>query len=920
MRFLLLLLIAFPVCAQELLPTGARITPTAAAGSAFRALNPGLPALPAFTAGQAVETAVSPDGTTLLVLTSGFNRNFAADGKFAPGLSDEYVFVFDITGPQAVQKQALRVANTFLGIAWQPDGSGFFVSGGVDDDVHVFRRAGAGFAEDGAPVKLGHGAGNGIGTRPVAGAVAVSPDGTRLLVTNVQHDSVSLVDVASRLVVAELDLRPGKADPAKAGVPGGEYPLSVVWAGDSKAFVAAARDREVVMLSVRKDRLAVRRRIATSGQPVKLVLDGARKRLFVAADNSDSVVVLDPGDGDVASEIPIGLPAGVFSNPLGLKGVSPNNITVSADGRTLFVTAAGLNAVAVVALGKEAFEDDDHDADDDDDPSLPRKSRVVGLIPTGWYPNAAALGPGGRLYAINGKSNAGPNERACLASTTGNETSCRAANQYVWQLSKAGLLEMPLPSGVELARLTRLVAANNGFNDDGERERGELVMRFLRQRIRHVVYVVKENRGYDQVLGDLEVGDGDHKLVLFPEPVSPNHHAVARKFVTLDRFMDSGESSNTGWQWSTAARTTDYGEKNAPVNYAYRGLQYDFEGSNRNVNVGLPTLAARLQANPNTPADPDVLPGTADVAAPDGPGAPGAGYLWDAALRAGVSIRNYGFYGDLARYTARDATRIPPIRDPFAERTRVFFPTKAALLEHSDPYYRGFDMRFADFYLVREWQREFAGQVASGVMPGLTMLRLPHDHFGAFRDAIDGVNTPELQMADNDYAVGKVIETIAASPFGKETLVFVVEDDAQNAADHVDAHRSLALIAGPYVKRGAVVSRPYTTVNLLKTIEAVLGIEPMGLNDALAVPMSDAFETAGDGTWNYVARLPAMLFSTQLPLGVERKSGRGAAPPPMPRHGADYWEEAMAGQDFTQEDRLDTAKFNAALWKGLKGE
>jgi hypothetical protein len=185
---------------------------------------------------------------------------------------------------------------------------------------------------------------------------------------------------------------------------------------------------------------------------------------------------------------------------------------------------------------------------------------------------------------------------------------------------------------------------------------------------------------------------------------------------------------------------------------------------------------------------------------------------------------------------------IPPIRDPFAEKRQVFFPTKAALAPHTDPYFRGFDQTLPDLYRVKEWQREFAEQAASGAMPNLTLLRIAHDHFGSFGEAIDGVDTPETQFADNDLSLGAIIETIAASPFAKDTLVFVVEDDAQNGADHVDAHRSVAYVIGPYVRKKTVVSQAYTTVSMLRTMEDVLGLPPLGLNDGLADPMTEVFD------------------------------------------------------------------------------
>jgi hypothetical protein len=395
----------------------------------------------------------------------------------------------------------------------------------------------------------------------------------------------------------------------------------------------------------------------------------------------------------------------------------------------------------------------------------------------------------------------------------------------------------------------------------------------------------------------------------------------------LDNFFDSAESSITGWVWSTAARTTDYTEKAAPLNAAGRGTPYDQEGQNRNVNVGIPTLDERRRANAQTPADADLLPGTADVAAPDpaaaSGGEAGTGYLWDAALRAGLPVRNYGFYGDTSRYDAARHDAVPLAHDPFSEGLQVFFPTKAALAPHSDTYFRGFDMAFPDFWRVREWQREFAQQVATGAMPSLTLLRLPHDHFGSFAAGIDGVNTVETQMADNDYAVGEVVHAIAASPFASDTLIFIIEDDAQNGADHVDAHRSMAFVVGPYVKQKALVSTPYTTVNFLRTIEDVLGLPPLGLHDGLAEPMSDVFDLT-QTAWSYDAIVPNVLRSTQLPLDAPapRRSERDAPADcfAASRHDAAWWERAMAGQDFTSEDRLDTPRFNAALWAGLRGE
>jgi hypothetical protein len=446
----------------------------------------------------------------------------------------------------------------------------------------------------------------------------------------------------------------------------------------------------------------------------------------------------------------------------------------------------------------------------------------------------------------------------------------------------------------------------------------EATFAFLRQHIRHVIYVVKENRTYDQVLGDLEVGNGDPRLTVFPKAMTPNQHALARRFVDLDAFYDSGESSNTGWNWTVAGRTNDFTEREAPVNYGDRGLQFDQEGDNRNLNVGFASSAERLKANPLGPKDPDMLPGAHDVAAPDAPdGDREAGYIWDQALKAGLKVRNWGFYGDLVLYDAKAGpARTPREREPWKRGLTVFMPDKASLMAISDPYFRGFDQGFPDYWRFKEWEREFDGFVASGSAPNLMMVRLPHDHTGDFAEGIDGVNSVETELADNDYAVGLLVQKVAHSPFAKDTLIFVIEDDAQDGPDHMDAHRSIAFVAGPYVKQGAVVSHRYQTVNLVKTMEDILGLQPMGLTDAQAEPMTAVFDLSRS-EWTFDAIVPAVLRSTTLPLPPVATT---EAPCAERHRSAGYWAAAMAGQDFSSEDHLDTPAFNLALWRGLKGD
>ncbi len=889
----------------EKLPTGMSMTPEAAPGSKMQYLNPDLPGMPEYLADHPIATALSPDGNTLLVLTSGYNRVSDIKAKSVPELSNEYVFVYDVRQNPPAKLQVLQIANTYMGIAWSPDGGKFFVSGGMDDSVHVFDWSSNHWAESLPPIPLEHKSGLGIndeeGTKeiknkPVAAGLAVSADGKRLLVANNANDSVSLIDLTQRKVIGELDLRPGK------GEPGGAYPYGVALKGNDKAFVSCQRDREIVVLNL-NGTPAITGRIKTRGQPGKMILNSAQNILFAVADNSDSVVIVDTVKDRILAEIKTTAPAAMLAKQPNFKGANPTGLALSPDERTLYVTNGGTNSIAVIHVDRESDE-----------------GRVVGLIPTAWYPNAISVSHDGRsLYVVNAKSNAGPNPGGCRNNfARSGDRPCALAQQYVWQLEKGALTVIPRPQPEELKSLTLLVGRNNHFSMVSQRPADNAIFAFLHNRIHHVIYIVKENRTYDQILGDLEKGNGDPRINLFPDAIAPNHHEIARRFVTLDNFYDSGEVSGNGWNWSTAARATDFVERTIPMNYAGRGLGYDVEGVNRGINVGATRPEDRIHGKLEDPDN--QLPGNADVAAPDGPeDESGAGYLWDSALRAHLTVRNYGFFANLAHYssTAEGGPAVPLLHDPAATGVRVAFPTNPRLQDITDPYFRSFDMRFADYWRFKEWEREFDEYVKHDNLPNLELLRICHDHFGNFSEAQDGVNTVETMMADNDYALGLILEKVAHSKYGKDTLVFVLEDDAQNGADHVDAHRSIALVAGPYVKHGAVVSQYFTTVSMLRTIEDVLGIKPLGLNDAFQLPMAAVF-SAQETAWTYTARIPAILYTTQLPLPAPNSTAQGRSS--IPAHDAAYWADKTKDFDFTVEDKLDSDSFNLVLWRGIKGE
>jgi DNA-binding beta-propeller fold protein YncE len=928
----------------EILPTGMRITPLAPSGTTFQLLNPELPTLPDFRVDMAVTTALSPDGNTLLILTSGFNQNLDANGNVDPKTSNEYVFVFDVSSQAPRQTEVLQiVTNAFDGLAWNPNGNAFYVSGGPDDLIHTFGRVASGAWVEGAEITLNH---NGIalgwnGIIPVAAGVAVTQDGKHLLAANYENDSVSVIDLSAGKVVSEFDLRPGIIDPAKSGTPGGTYPYWVAIKGNEKAYISSQRDREIDVLDISSLPTAhLLTRIPLPGQPNKMILNHAGSRLFVVQDNTDSVAIIDTESDTTLQEVGTIAPADTFPNAHGFRGAGPNSLALSPDEQWLYVTNGGTNSVAVIHLGGGQAGDWTGD-----------NAHIVGLIPTAWYPTSVSVSrSGATLYVVNGKSIPGPNPKACIdkaaVQSDFNNYSCANANQYIYQIMRAGFSVIPTPGHAELAQLTRQVAANDHFaskgddddegvdSDGGHRTaRDAAMMTFLHNRIHHVLFIVKENKTYDQVLGDLEKGNGDPSLVSLPEVLSPNHHQLARQFVTLDNTYCSGEVSGDGWNWSTATRVTDMEQKTIQLDYTYvtRAPIYDFDGTNRNINVGLPTLAARLAANPETPDDPNILAGTRDVAEHDSEeDGLSKGYIWDAALRANKTVRNYGFeYIDLNRYflATTDPNYIPPLRNPYAAGVIVSRATKPSLEQHTDPYYRGWDMAIADYWLYKEWEREFDGFASSGTLPNLELIALPHDHFGDTGPgggAIDGVDTIETQMADNDYALALLVQKVSTSRYKNDTVIFVIEDDAQDGPDHVDAHRTIAYVIGPYVKQGAVVSTRYTTVNMVRTIEDILGMEPMGLNDGLQRPMTDVF-TRELKPWSYMPIVPDVLRTTQLPLPPRTSANtlrrtKSVVAFARPSRGGSYWGEKMQGLDFTRSDQADTARFNHILWIGLKGE
>jgi YVTN family beta-propeller protein len=699
--------------------------------------------------------------------------------------------------------------------------------------------------------------------------------------------------------------------------------------GNDTAYVSSDDDREVVVVDVSSPSAGrVIDRIALAGNALGMTLDASGAKLYVAQDNADQVSVIDTATNRAIGAIDARGPAGTVPHRR-YTGASTSAVTLSPDGRTLYAVNSGANSIAVIPLTGEGGA-----------------HRASGLIPTAYEPRDITFSADGSwMYVISGKSVTGPNP-GHLASSTASITSItypggnaaaaaasRASNQYQFQLERASLVSAPVPAQDHLRELTETVARNNYYRSETA-EHDEQVMHFLRKRIKHVIYVVKENRTFDEILGDLTNGARvDPSLTQFGAALTPNNHNLATQFVTLDNFMNPGDGSMDGWSWAMQGRVTSTEALTQQINYAAvnRGLSYESEGSNRNVPVNFATVAARdaaagpagttnySNAATSLPGGAaNLLAGARNHASTDAPFGIEDGYIFNVVLAAGSTVRNYGC---LVNNIGSIGTKAVPVTDPFAAGIVQVAPLDPALAPFTDVYFRGYDQNYPDLWRYNAWKREFDQFVANGDLPGLSLVRISHDHMGSFGSALGGFNTPETQQADCDLALGLMVEAVANSRYASDTLFIITEDDVQDGPDHVDSHRGTAFVVGPYIRKGVVIGTRYSQITALRTIEDILGTEHLNLNTATQRPMVEVFDIRQSPEWTYTAEASTVLATTMLAVRDGGKPLRFAAGPmTWPRHDAQYWERATAGFDFSEADQVPTARFNRVLWAGLMGD
>jgi YVTN family beta-propeller protein len=665
------------------------------------------------------------------------------------GFAEEGIDIVDFsTG----QRQRLPMPKAWLGLVASKDGRKLYASGAADNLVRIFEEREAGWRPAGE-LKIAS-----PEAQAFAAGLHLDEARERLLVCENRAGKLALFDLKSGTLLAEF--------------PAGPDPYAVTATRDgSRAFVSnwsASSVSEIAM-----DLSSPRVEIPTGAHPTALLLDRAEQTLFVACAQDDLVAAIGVEDRKPRWQISVTLTTG------DREGATPTSLALSPDGRRLYVANSDNNAIAVVDI----------------ESSPPR---VEGFLPVGRYPTAVAVEENGDLLVADAK------EAKTYANPNGpqptNHRGSAANPSYILNLLKGDVREVSAAELAHLDRRTRQVLEDRPV-------RPQPLASAAFSKIRHVIYVIKENRTYDQVLGDEPRGNGDPSLVLFGERNSPNHHALAREFTLLDNFYVNAEVSADGHNWSTAAFSNDYVEKLYPQSYSNRGPDYDFEGGR-------------------------------DIAVPR------AGYLWDSAARAGISYRSYGEF--LENGETPDAPA---------------WTHRPSLEGHFDPRYRAFDTSYPDALRIREWLSEFNEFEKNGNLPALEIVHLPNDHTAG---TTPGAHTPEAMMADNDAALGALVEAVTRSRDFRDTVIFVLEDDAQNGPDHVDCHRSPAFVISAYTPRGKTDSRMYCTASVIATIERILGLPPLSQYDERAPLL--AFEFSGPfDPRPYAARSETISTETRNP-------------------------------------------------------
>jgi YVTN family beta-propeller protein len=746
-----------------------------------------------------------PDGHHALVATSGYNAHELALVSLASGT--------------VIDRQEIR--ETWFGLAASPDFTRIWWSGGGGNVVHRLRLAGDKLTRESEDPKGNGNAGSVKGRTHFRSGLAIDGPRKVLYSLDIDHGTIAALDID--------DLSEMKSAPA------GTRPYDVAIArGGNQLFVSDWAGRRVLVIDPADLRTTAR--IAVGEHPNQLAVHPTDDRLFVACASSDCVSVIDTRRGIVTETIHTAL------FPKAPEGSTPDALAIAPDGKTLFVANADNNCVAVIDI------------------SAPDRSQVKGFIPTGWYPTAVAVTPDGKNLLIGvGKGNqtkANPINVEAAKKKAESDPAARRRSlpfPYIGTTLSGALSIVPIPDEKTLAGYTETVYRNCPYSDrlltDAPHPEKTAIPTKVGDPspIKHVLYIIKENRTYDQILGDLTRGNGDPALVMFGREVTPNHHKLAEEFILLDNLYCNGHVSADGHPWSTMAYNTDYIARNWALTYSSRaGVDDDEQGDLSN--------------------------------------AP-SGYLWDACARAGLTYRSYGEYGRRVSQPDGSVRIEGAVPGLVGHMSSDFGVSKV-------PGRRSRDTDNAETFI-----KEYQQYEKDGTLPRFMVMSLGEDHTTGTRP---GTFTPQACVASNDLALGRIVDAISHSKSWPETAIFVIEDDAQNGPDHVDAHRTVGLVISPFAKRKHLDSSQYSTVSMIRTIELIFGLSPLSQYDAAARPMFASFTDKADLTpfAHEPARIDVNAVNAPTAYGAERSMK----------------------MDFDEYDRIDDFELNEILWRAMKGK
>lgn len=752
------------------------------------------------------EWSLTPVGTNIglgdlpLNLVVSHNRKLAAVTN--NGQSTQTIDLIDIKNQKRLD--SIVIAKSWYGLAFSSNDQFIYASGGHDNQVDRFEIKNNKLALKDSFV-LGKKWPNRIGT---AGLDVDDKTAGQLYVVTREDSSLYVFDLHSKKIKNKIGL--------------GAEAYACKLSPDRKLlYISVWGNAKVLVWDVAAQKIAAQ--INVGNHPNEIVLNKNGKLLFVANANDNSVSVINTDTRSVIET----LNAALYPNAP--SGSTSNGVALSADEKTLYVANADNNCLAVFDISNAG------------------RSVSKGFIPVGWYPTNVKV-VGNQLLVTNGKGLSslpnpyGPNpthKKESVARHAG-DSNRPAKVQYIAGLFTGTLSFIPIPTTQQLAIYSQAVYKNTPYSKDKELtaqgEAGNPIPMKVGSAspVKYVFYVIKENRTYDQVLGDVKRGNGDTSLCIFGKHITPNLHKIVNDFVLLDNFYVNAEVSADGHNWSMGAYATDYLEKTWPSSYGGRGGTYGGEGERKIANNR-------------------------------------DGFIWDHASRNKVSFRTYGEFADNGK------ANLEVLKGHFAR-------------------YTGFDLSVADTTRFQQWKKDFDSLLAIGALPQLSTVRFGNDHTEGMRA---GRHTPFAHVADNDLAVGMFVDYISKSPIWKECAIFILEDDAQNGPDHVDAHRSTAYVISPYVKRNHVDHTMYSTTGVLRTIELILGMPPMTQYDAAATPLWRCFTSEADYTG--FDHLPANVNLS------DRNPAKGKL--------------ALMSEKFnwSEEDAVPDLVFNDILWMGIKG-